>query len=335
MIDYIKIGAMALTAVSIIYTLVRWRYGSGLMSRLVALIMPAIGLLGIVAFSIGRQGVALKTVGIAVPLVGLVMFLMIQVIYRWVVYRIQSHADSITSIISGLDDISKAVARQAEEQAASVAQVSSAVEQILRMSHRAMEHATEVVTSTEAAVVHGQRGIDSVQEVISLMAQLAETIRFIDVVKEVSEQSNILAINAGIEAAKAGELGAGFSVVAAEVRHFSSRIKDAAKQIHAVVRQNEKGNRAILNTNALILELGQVLDGSSDKARKISGATMQQSSGIQQIAEAMTELRVGGQQTAETSLKIEQTVEHLERVNASLAQLIDGTHRPPHGATAI
>jgi len=133
-----------------------------------------------------------------------------------------------------------------------------------------------------------------------------------------------LAVNAGIEAAKAGEFGRGFAVVASEVRNLAEQSKDAARQIREAIEQTKNGQRAIVATDAVITSLGTVLQENSGRARQISGATVQQSAGIKQISDAMSNLIQGGKDTALAAQQIESAGNDLIKVSQRLATLING-----------
>ncbi len=322
--EYLTVALITIAAISSLYLFVRWRYGNGLMSKLFAVFIPSIGILGYLGFALGKLGVRGEIMTVILIAAVSVVVLVVQMIQRMVVAKVQAQADAVTEVVTGLTSASREASASAEEQASAVAQVSSTIEEIHQMSQTTAAHSQEVVESTTDAVSHGKRGLDSVQEVVRVMERFAQTADFVNVVKEVAEQSNLLAVNAGIEAVKAGEAGRGFSVVASEVRNLAEQSKEAASQIREVINQSTQGNRAVHATNTLIAELGQVLQNSSEKARMISGAAVQQSAGIKQVANAMGDLTSGGHRTAQASLQIQQAVDRLDGISRELVHLIHG-----------
>ena len=125
-----------------------------------------------------------------------------------------------------------------------------------------------------------------------------------------------------IEAAKAGEYGRGFSVVAAEVRTLAEQSKEAARQIRETIRQTDAGQEAVEATFSVIVKLAQVLQNATDRARTISGSAVQQAAGIKQIAEAMSNLTQGGHDTAAAAQQLRAATVELETVGLRLSKLM-------------
>lgn len=322
--DYIKVAAVATIAVVVCYLLVRWRAGNGLLTRIFSVVMPTIGITGYITFIMGKQGITTITLTLT-SLVGVsTVFVMIFFIQRAVVVKVRSEAEAVVAVASGLNATSQETAASAEEQASAVSQVSSSIEEIHRMSRTTAESSQEVVTAAASAENHGRSGMDSVKEVLHVMERFAQSTSFVEVVSHVAEQSNLLAVNAGIEASKAGEYGRGFAVVATEVRSLAEQSKTAAKQIREAINETKVGQKAISATDEVITKLAQVLRETSDKARQISGAALQQSAGIKQISDAMTNLTQGGKNTALAAQQIRRSGDDLMKVSHRLTLLISG-----------
>jgi len=279
---------------------------------------------GYMGFIFGDYGVTIPVTTISFAVAITFTVLMVTVIQRSIVVRIREQAESVLSVVTNLSTTSQQAAASSEEQASAVAQVSSSIEEIHRMSQTTTDTSQQVVKVADEAVAQGHVGLESVREVVRVMERFAQATDFVQVVGEVAEQSNLLAVNAGIEAAKAGELGRGFSVVASEVRNLAEQSKDAAKQIREVIGQTKEGQRALTITDSVISGLGSVLQETSDKARQISGAAVQQSAGIKQISDAMGNLTQGGRDTAAASQQIKQAAEELMQVSRLLSILVQG-----------
>ena len=192
------------------------------------------------------------------------------------------------------------------------------------MSQSTTENSQAVVKVAENAETQGRQGLESVREVMHIIDRFAQTTDFIEIVGEVADQSNLLAVNAGIEASKAGEFGRGFAVVATEVRTLAEQSKEAARQIREAIKQTQVGQKAITSTDAVITALAAMLQTTSDKARQISGAAVQQSAGIKQISDAMNNLTQGSKDTAVAAQQIEQAGDILLKVSQRLTNLISG-----------
>jgi len=243
----------------------------------------------------------------------------------------------------------------AAEQASTVTQVGATIEEINRTSEAAATSAGEVVHVAEDALTRGQQGlktvaeaVDTIERVRSRVADVANSITelsalhrrigdIVDVVRELSDQSNLLAVNASIEAAKAGEHGRGFSVVADEVRRLAEQSKGAMREVRelletinassgaavqAAVNCKEEalhGRRSVDSVRGVIEALAGVLEDSAVKARSIQGATRQQASGVAQIAQAMEAVAQGGRDSAEAATDLQDAVTSLNDLSDTLS----------------
>jgi methyl-accepting chemotaxis protein len=324
MTKYILMAIAGCVVAFSLYGLVRWRYGNGVMANIFRVVEPTVIIVSYVAYLLGDRGTTLFLTPTAFVIATVMTIVMIVVIQRSVLDRIRAQSESILGVVSSLSATSQQAAASAGEQASSVAQVTSSIEEIHQMSKTTTETSQEVLKVADEAVSMGHQGLESVREVVRIMERFAQATDFVQVVGEVAEQSNLLAVNAGIEAAKAGELGRGFAVVASEVRSLAEQSKEAAKQIRDAILQTKEGQHALSTTDSVISGLGAVLKESSDKARIISGAAMQQSAGIKQISEAMNNLTQGGKDTAIASQQIKDATEDLMQVSHQLSILVQG-----------
>src|SRR5262249_22617799 len=147
------------------------------------------------------------------------------------------------------------------QQASAINETSSTASEIAQTSQQATEYATSVIKITEKSEDLSRDGQKVVSESVAGMEKLGEQVRaiaasitdlsertlqigdIIATVKDVAEQSNLLALNASIEAAKAGEHGRGFAVVAMEMRNLAEQSKLAAGQVRAILSEVQKGTR--------------------------------------------------------------------------------------------
>lgn len=167
-----------------------------------------------------------------------------------------------------------------------------------------------------------------VEEAIEAMKQITDRIT---IVEEISKQTNMLALNAAIEAARAGSHGAGFSVVAAEVRKLAHRSNDASMEISALSHHSMK----------LAADSRAVLQGLLPKVRttfglieEVTETSQSQTEGIQQIARAISRLDDITQQNAAAAEELAATAEELsaqsEHLDASISFFHTGD-RDEHG----
>lgn len=322
--DYILVAAVDGIIILGSYIVSRRFLRNGLLTKLIGIIMPSIGMVGYIAFVLGAQGVTVAMLSL-VAVVGVSLYaFMIFTIHKMVVQRIQTQANATAQVITGLSFTSQEAAANAAQQTSSVSQISSTIEEIQQMSQTTSDASQAVLKVTGEAVVQGERGLQSVRDLVKIIDELAKVANLADVVDNLAEQSNLLSVNAGIEAAKAGDYGRGFAVVAAEVRNLAEQSKKAARQIREAVSRSHQGQQAVQSTEAAIAELVGVLNEASDKARQISGASLQQAAGINDISSTMATMRNGGEQTAASSRQISDAMVELTEVGEQLMNLVQG-----------
>uniref|UniRef100_UPI0030EF1EAC methyl-accepting chemotaxis protein n=1 Tax=Undibacterium luofuense TaxID=2828733 RepID=UPI0030EF1EAC len=151
-----------------------------------------------------------------------------------------------------------------------------------------------------------QRGGQVVSEVVSTMGSINESskkiVDIISVIDGIAFQTNILALNAAVEAARAGEQGRGFAVVASEVRSLAQRSASAAKEIKELINNSvdkvEQGSRLVDQAGSTMSEVVDSVKRVSDIIGEITAAGLEQSAGISQINDAVTEMDTLTQQNA-------------------------------------
>ncbi|MFQ6405235.1 PAS domain S-box protein [Methylophilus sp. 'Pure River'] len=212
---------------------------------------------------------------------------------------INTAADEISV---GNNDLSSRTEQQAsslEETAASMEELAATVKQNADNAKQASQLAT---AASEVAV----RGGDVVGEVVTTMSAMNESAKRIEditsVIDSIAFQTNILALNAAVEAARAGEQGRGFSVVAAEVRHLAQRSAEAAKEIKVLiddsVAQTAKGSQLVEEAGKTIQEVVTSVQQVTDIMSEIAAASVEQSTGINQVNQAVMTMDEVTQQNA-------------------------------------
>ncbi len=212
------------------------------------------------------------------------------------------------------------LATKANEQAASLEETSAAVEEITSITRNNTENATkmaELGLNVKKSVSDGQilakDTSSSMEEIHQKVAAINEAINIID---QIAFQTNILSLNAAVEAATAGEAGRGFAVVAQEVRNLASRSAEAAREIKILVQDaNTKANQGKTISDSMIKgyeKLNEIISQTISIIEDVSSASKEQMQGIEQINDAILMLdRVTQEnaneanQTAETAINVE------------------------------
>ena len=169
-----------------------------------------------------------------------------------------------------------------------------------------------------------------VQQVVGTMTAINESSRkivdIISVIDGIAFQTNILALNAAVEAARAGEQGRGFAVVAGEVRNLAQRSAAAAKEIKALIGDSvekvEDGAKLVTEAGKTMDEIVSSVKRVTDIMSEIAAASVEQSSGIEQVNQAIVKMDEVTQQNAALVEEAAAAAESLEEQAANLAETV-------------
>ncbi len=232
------------------------------------------------------------------------------------VNEIDSNAHILSSVGLTLDNKAKEMMSRNSNQASSAEEISSMTEEI----HANIQSNSENAKKAEAIARQASLDIDIVsktmEEGIESIEQIAEKIK---IVNEIAFQTNILALNASVEAASAGDAGKGFSVVAMEVRKLAERSKKAANEINKISQNN-----VVLTREAFLL-LSQMTPNIKNNAmivREISISSAEQAAGANQINNSIQNLNSDTQRNAITSEELSANAHELFKQSENLKKLV-------------
>ncbi len=239
---------------------------------------------------------------------------------------LQAGANQATSASAEISTSSQALAATSSEQAASLEETSASLEELASMTKRNAEGAGRARaladTTRSSAETGGQHMKGMVEAMNSIKASSDSVAKIIKTIDEIAFQTNILALNAAVEAARAGEAGAGFAVVAEEVRALAQRSATAARET------SDQISAALQRANHGVEICGQVAGSFDDilgKSRElntlvaeIATASQEQTTGIEQINQAVSQMDKTTQATAAQS---EETAAAAEELSAQAVEL--------------
>ncbi len=279
----------------------------------------------------------------------------------WLQTTVSELREASSLIERGTTEIQANAARQAAmvaQQAAAINETSTTAIEIAQTAKQATEHADSVIDMTKRSEELSHEGLATVEEAVKASANLGEHVNriaatmaglfegtlqvgeIIASVKDLADQSNLLALNASVEASKAGDHGRGFTVVAMEMRNLAEQSREAAVQIRSILQEIQRGAREAAATTedgskrasaaiALARTAGDAIEGlamvireSAAAARQIANNTRQQTIGVDQMVKAIQELSKAMGESAEGTRAIEQRSAALAEVSKQLGRAV-------------
>ncbi|MEL5305838.1 methyl-accepting chemotaxis protein [Serratia nevei] len=217
--------------------------------------------------------------------------------------------DGAESILIGLQEIAEGnndLSSRTEQQAASLEETAASMEQLTATVKQNADNARQASQLARDASATAAKGGELAGDVVTTMHDIANSSQKIGAITSVIDgiafQTNILALNAAVEAARAGEQGRGFAVVAGEVRNLASRSAQAAKEIKVLIDESvsrvKHGSVLVENSGATMQDIVRSVTRVTDIMGEIASASDEQSRGIEQVTQAVTQMDQVTQQNA-------------------------------------
>ncbi len=276
---------------------------------------------------------------------------------RRVIGEMQESIGILSSSAQQIVATTTQVASAATETAAAVTETTATVEEVKQTAQLATQKAKFVSESAQRAAQVSESGKKSAAESIDVMKKIREQMESIAEsivrlseqsqaigeimlsVNDLAEQSNLLAVNASIEAAKAGEQGRGFTVVAQEVRNLADQSKQASVQVrsilndiqkatNAAVMVTEQGSKAVdagvkqsTQAGESVQKLGESIAEAAQAATQIAASSQQQMVGMDQVVQAMENIKVASAQNVASTRQTETAAKSIEELGRKLTEL--------------
>lgn len=266
------------------------------------------------------------------------------------VEKIQSASRQVASAAQQIASGSESLAQGANEQAASIEQVSASLEEMASMTKQSSDNADNARKSSleaKTATDRGQTAMDRMSEAMAGIKDSSEkTAAILRTIDEIAFQTNLLSLNAAVEAARAGDAGKGFAVVAEEVRNLAQRsaasAKDTAELIQNSVDQANRGVSVVDEVTSVLKEIAAGVVSVSSLIDEVSAAGKEQTQGISQVNGAVTELdkvtqdnAASAEQSASSSEELSAQAEELDHTVKSLIAFLEGGSAANSGSASL
>ncbi|MFZ3322764.1 MAG: methyl-accepting chemotaxis protein [Usitatibacter sp.] len=264
------------------------------------------------------------------------------------VTHIRTGAEAIAVGASEVASGNQQLSSRTEEHASSLEETASTLEEFTTTVKQNADNARAASQLAGTASATAQKGGEVVAKVVSTFQEFTDSSRrisdIIGVIDGISFQTNILALNAAVEAARAGEQGRGFAVVAAEVRSLAQRSAESAKEIRSLIETSvsrvEAGSKLVEQAGRTMDELVGSVKKVAEIMMEIASANNEQSSGIEQINKAITQMDTVVQMNASLVEEATAAATSMASQATGLTQVVaqfrvDGTAAPAAARPAI
>ena len=246
------------------------------------------------------------------------------------ILRVRESSRAIASATGDIASGNMDLSSRTEAQASNLEQTAAAMEELTSTVHNNAAHAEQANKLVHSTSEQAKRGGQVVGQVVEKMASITASSNkiadIIGVIDGIAFQTNILALNAAVEAARAGEQGRGFAVVASEVRNLAQRSAAAAKEIKelitASVDQVADGGKLADSAGAAMQEIVRSVQEVAGLMGQIAGASQEQSLGIDQVNQAVTQMDDTTQQNAALVEQAAAAAQSLSEQAAQLEQVV-------------
>ncbi|WP_296218763.1 methyl-accepting chemotaxis protein [Pseudomonas sp. UBA2684] len=269
---------------------------------------------------------------------------------RGMITQIKQGAEQLVQASQHISSSSEQLSVSAREQSHAAASMAATVEELTVSINHVAENAGEAHAISSASGQQSQDGGKVIQNTLESMQKIANTVQqsasqiaelgqhsdqitsIVNVIKAIADQTNLLALNAAIEAARAGEQGRGFAVVADEVRLLAQRTGNSTQEIAEMVQKIQQGTRHAVDN----MEVGVALvNNGVEQANQAGEAIVQIRDGSSRVISVVDQISIALREQTEASQDVARNVERIAQMSQQNSQAVEETSLTAHSLNQL